>query len=69
MFWKEKNIRLQSEQKDIIDQINKLKTQEAKYFELGINILELARKAKTIYKNEERTAEKNVCCSSQFSRI
>ncbi len=70
VFWKEKNIRLQSEQKDIIDQINKLKTQEAKYFELGINILELARKAKTIYKNEERTAEeKRMLLKSIFKDI
>ena len=70
MFWKEKNIKLQSEQKDILDQITKLKTQEAKYFELGINILELARRAKYIYENDERTdEERRMLLKSIFSEI
>lgn len=70
MFWKEKNIKLQSEQKDILDQMTKLKSQEAKYFELGINILELARKAKSIYENEDRVEEeKRMLLKSIFKEI
>ena len=66
--WQEWNNKLQTEQKDIIDQIAKLKSQEASYFELGLNIMELARKARTIY-SKRSPDEKRLLLRTMFKTI
>ena len=53
--WEEKQKMINTEQAEIRNQMTKLKDEETKYFELYINILDLARRAKEIY--EKRTPE------------
>lgn len=47
--WKGKQKEINEEQALILDQIDRLKNEETKYFELYINILDLARRAREIY--------------------
>ena len=53
--WESKQKEIDDEQAQIIGQIEKLKNEETKYFELYINILDLARRAREIY--EKRSPE------------
>jgi DNA invertase Pin-like site-specific DNA recombinase/DNA-binding transcriptional ArsR family regulator len=53
--WEEKQKTINTEQVEILNQITKLKDEETKYFELYINILDLARRAREIY--EKRSPE------------
>lgn len=54
-FWEVKNKEIVDEQNATLEQINKLKTEEAKYFDIWLNIIDLARRAREIY--EKRTPE------------
>jgi site-specific DNA recombinase len=54
-FWQKKYNELIKEQDHIQNQITKIKSQESEYFELYINILDLAFRAKEIFNNENRT--------------
>jgi site-specific DNA recombinase len=56
-FWQRKYDDLTLEQKGIQDQITKLKSAESQYFELYINILDLAVRAKDIFNSKHRTNE------------
>lgn len=47
--WEEKQRSINREQSEIRSQIERLKSEETKYFELYINILDLARRAREIY--------------------
>ncbi len=53
--WEAKQKEINTEQAEIQNQITKLKNEETKYFELYINILDLARRAREIY--EKRSPE------------
>ena len=53
--WETKQALINDEQATVQREIEKIKTQETKYFELYINILDLARRAREIY--EKRTPE------------
>ncbi|MSU74874.1 recombinase family protein, partial [Candidatus Kaiserbacteria bacterium] len=53
--WKEKEKEITDEQAEIQAQITRLKSEETKYFELYINVLDLARRAREIY--EKRSPE------------
>jgi hypothetical protein len=50
--------------------MTKLKDEETRYFELYINILDLARRAKEIYENKNRTPEeRRLLLSHIFSNL
>lgn len=54
-FWSKKQKDITDEQNALQDQIKALKSEEAKYFEIWLNILDLALRAREIY--ERRTPE------------
>jgi hypothetical protein len=56
------------EQKALTTQLERLKTQEAEYFEVGLNILELASRAKEIYSKRTST-EKRMLLKHLFKHI
>ena len=67
-IWEVKNKEIVGEQEAIQDQIKKFKTEEAKYFEIWLNILDLARRAREIY--EKRSpAEKRLLLGYIFSNL
>lgn len=67
-FWQKKQKDITDEQNAIQDQIKKLKSEEAKYFEIWLNILDLARRAREIY--EKRSpAQRRVLLNHIFSSL
>ena len=56
-FWSTKNQQLLAEQKGFQEQLEKLKSQEADYFDLYLDILKLAERARRIYENPRRAPE------------
>lgn len=48
-FWERKQAEINKEQEDIQTQIKRVKSEETKYFEIWLNILDLAYRAKEIY--------------------
>lgn len=67
-IWELKNKEIVEEQTEIQNQIKKMKTEEAKYFEIWLNILDLARRAREIY--EKRSpAEKRLLLQYIFSNL
>lgn len=69
-FWSKKNEQLLAEQKGFQEQLERLKGQEAEYFELFIDILQLAQKARSIYENERRTDdEKRMLLRNIFTEL
>ena len=67
-FWEKKNKEITEEQKQIQDQITKIKSEEAKYFEIWLNIIDLAFRAKEIYAKRS-PAEKRLLLSHIFSNL
>lgn len=66
--WENKQKEINDEQAKIQNQITKLKNEETKYFELYINILDLARRAREIY--EKRSPEeRRLLLSHIFSNL
>ena len=66
--WKLKQEEIVGEQTQIQEQLKKLKTEEAKYFEIWLNILDLARRAREIY--EKRSPEeRRLLLSHIFSNL
>lgn len=49
-FWQEKHKAITEEQAALQDKLSQLKSEEAKYFEIWLNILDLARRAGEIYR-------------------
>lgn len=67
-FWEKKNKEILGEQAEVLNQLNKLKSEEAKYFEIWLNIIDLARRAREIY--ERRTPEeRRLLLSHIFSNL
>ncbi len=67
-FWQKKQKDITDEQAGIQEQIKKLKSEEAKYFEIWLNILDLSRRAREIY--EKRTPEqRRILLSHIFSNL
>ncbi|MCB9805591.1 recombinase zinc beta ribbon domain-containing protein [Candidatus Nomurabacteria bacterium] len=67
-MWEIKNKEIVGEQEEIQNQIKKMKTEEAKYFEIWLNILDLARRAREIY--EKRSPEeKRLLLNYIFSNL
>lgn len=67
-FWEAKNKEIVDEQKATLDQINRLKTEEAKYFEIWLNIIDLARRAREIY-DKRSPEEKRILLTHIFSNL
>lgn len=66
--WESKQKTINDEQAGITNQITRLKDEETKYFELYINIIDLARRAKEIY--EKRSPEeRRLLLSHIFSNL
>ncbi|MCF7834115.1 MAG: recombinase family protein [Candidatus Pacebacteria bacterium] len=66
--WESKQKEINAEQAEIQNKITKLKNEETKYFELYINILDLARRAREIY--EKRSPEeRRLLLSHIFSNL
>lgn len=66
--WHEKQHEITSEQVQIQEQIQKLKSTEAQYFEIWLNIIDLARRAKEIYKKRSPD-ERRLLLSHLFSNL
>ncbi len=67
-FWQRKQKEITDEQAAIQEQLKRLKGEEAKYFEIWLNILDLARRAREIY--EKRSpAERRLLLSHLFSNL
>lgn len=67
-FWETKQKEIIGEQSALQEQLARLKTEEAKYFEIWLNIIDLARRAREIY--EKRTPEqRRVLLSHIFSNL
>ena len=54
-FWEKKQQEINEAQATLLEQINRVKSEETKYFEIWLNIMDLARRAREIY--EKRTPE------------
>ncbi|HRH22466.1 MAG TPA: recombinase family protein [Candidatus Paceibacterota bacterium] len=67
-FWEKKQAEITNEQKAIQDQLSRLKGEEAKYFEIWLNILDLARRAGEIYKKRS-PEERRLLLSHIFSNL
>jgi hypothetical protein len=62
------NNRILDEQKETLAQIERLKTEEAKYFEIWLNIIDLARRAREIYERRSPD-EKRLLLTHIFSNL
>ena len=67
-MWDLKNKEIVMDQEEIQNQIKKMKTEEAKYFEIWLNILDLARRAREIYENRS-PSEKRLLLQYIFSNL
>lgn len=67
-FWEKKQKEITDEQAQLLEQINKLKSEEAKYFEIWLNILDLSRRAAEIY-SKRSPEEKRLLLSCLFSNL
>lgn len=66
--WEEKQLKINEERAQIQAEIDRLRSEETQYFELYINIIDLARRAREIY--EKRTpAERRRLLSQIFSNL
>lgn len=67
-FWQTKQKEITDEQAGLQEQLTKLKSEEAKYFEIWLNIVDLARRAREIY--EKRSPEqRRILLSHIFSNL
>ena len=68
-FWERKNAQLVDEQREVLAQMDRMKTEEGKYFELWLNIIDLARRAREIYANSKTPEKKRLLLTKLFSLI
>ncbi len=67
-FWERKNKEITDEQLSLQNELNRLKSDEAKYFEIWLNIIDLAHRAREIYLKRS-PAERRVLLSHIFSNM
>ncbi len=67
-FWEHKREETTTEQTNIQEQIKKLKGEEAKYFEVWLNIIDLAGRAREIY-DKRSPEEKRLLLSHIFTTL
>ena len=68
-MWRTKNDTAIADQKKIQAELEKLKNQEAEYFEMYIDILDLAQRAKSIYNKRKSSGDKRLLLQNLFSEI
>jgi hypothetical protein len=68
-MWENKNKEIIDEQTRIQEQISKLKGDEAKYFELFLNILDLAHRSREIYEKHKNPEDRRLLLSHIFSNL
>lgn len=69
-FWETKKQEIDTEQAGISNDLKRIKNQETKYYEIGLNILDLAFNARKVYTNKNRTPEeKRLLISYLFSSM
>lgn len=68
-LWEKKNKEIIDEQAGIQEQIRKLKGDEAKYFELWLNILDLAHRSREIYEKHKNPEDRRLLLSHIFSNL
>lgn len=66
--WERKSKEFVDQQTEIQEQLTKLKSEEAKYFEIWLNILDLARKAKEIYQKRD-PEQRRILLAHIFSNL
>ncbi len=66
--WEKKQSEINNEQHDIQEQISRIKNLETKYFEIWLNILDLAHRAKEIYEKKS-PEERRLLLSHIFSNL
>jgi site-specific DNA recombinase len=67
-FWEKKQSEIKQEQEAVLQQISKMKSEEAKYFEIWLNILDLATRAQEIYE-KRNPEERRLLLSHIFSNM
>ena len=67
-FWEKKNKEIVAEQEGLQEQLSRLKSEEAKYFEIWLNIIDLARRAREIY-DKRSPEERRILLSHLFSSL
>lgn len=68
--WENEQARIDSELGTVKEQITRLRDQEVKYYEVWLNILDLAHRARAIYQHERRTPEeKRLLLTHLFSNL
>lgn len=67
-FWEKKHAEITAEQEAIQEQLSKLKTNEAKYFELWLDIIDLAFRARELYEKKS-PEERRVLLTKLFSNL
>lgn len=67
-FWENKKAEIDKEQVEIQNDLKRIKNEETKYYEIGINILDLARRAKEIYL-KRTPEEKRLLLNCLFSNM
>ncbi len=66
--WEQKQKEITTEQAAILEQIARIKSEETKYFELWLNIIDLARRAREIYERRS-PEERRMLLSYIFSNL
>ncbi len=67
-FWQKKQKEITDEQLGMLEQIKKIKSDEARYFEIWLNIIDLARRSAEIYAKRS-PEEKRLLLSCLFSNL
>lgn len=67
-LWEKKNKEITDEQAGIQEQLTRLKGEEARYFEIWTNMIDLARRAREIY-NKRSPEERRLLLSHLFSTL
>lgn len=67
-YWESKQKEINVEQSDIQEQITRIKNAETKYFEIWLNIIDLANRAEEIYKKRS-PEERRILLSHIFSNL
>jgi site-specific DNA recombinase len=67
-YWDKKQLEINEEQADVQEQISRIKNVETKYFEIWLNILDLAHRAREIYE-KRGPEERRQLLSHIFSNI
>ncbi len=68
-MWQKKHKEITDEQNSIQEQIKRLKGDEAKYFELWLNIIDIAHRSREIYEKHKNQEDRRLLLSHIFSNL